>query len=362
MEILKKVNENLIVIDYSNLTVYAIQKTIKQIKMKNHIDLIFVDHLNIMSYGKLDEYNGITEATRLFKVIAKEEQIACCILTQLNRDVKTRKDKRPVLSDLRGSNSIAQDADFVYMLHREQYYYTMLGVKDECPEILKNKLEGWFAKSRRGEGTKQYFLIDLSTKKIIRELEYDFINKSNDIINEIEEYENCLALNDSVESVKEKNKNDKKTFFGKTESNENFRKNNSNMVILAGNVATSEMTEELLLKGASIVKVGIGGGCFTGGTLITTTNGYKQIKDICVNEKVLTHTMKWREVKNIFEFSHHKKKIIFNSKITTTPNHEFYVLHKKFKNFVTDENIHDFAEWMPAENITKDYFLIKKTK
>ena len=220
IKLMYKIQQNLIVIDYSDIHVKQIHKTIKQIKLNKHIDFVYVDHLNILNYGKLDEYSGINEATKNFKVIEKDEELCCVVLTQLNRDAKTRKDKRPLLSDLRGSNAIAQDADFVYMLHREEYYYVMIGAKEQCPDLLKNRLEGWFAKCRRGESTKQYYEINLNTKKVLRELGYrEYIDGT--MIDEIEEYEECLANNDSVEVVKEKNKEEKKL---------NFNKNNANVI------------------------------------------------------------------------------------------------------------------------------------
>lgn len=202
IEMMRQIEKNLIVIDYSNMSVFSIHKTIKQIKLKQEVNLVFVDHLNILNYGKNDEYNGINEATKNFKIIAKEENLSCIVLTQLNRDLKTRKDKRPVLSDLRGSNAIAQDADFVYMLHREEYYYFMVGAGDKCPYPLRERLEGYFAKCRRGRSTKQYYEINLKTKKVIRELQTDFYDSEmQEIINEIEIYEKCLLENDSVETV-----------------------------------------------------------------------------------------------------------------------------------------------------------------
>lgn len=136
----------------------------------------------------------------------------------------------------------------------------------------------------------------------------------------------------------------RKTFPGKT--------------IIAGNVVTADMTQELILRGADIVKVGIGPGCFAPGQKVKTENGLKNIEDINKDEKVLTHTGAYKTVTNTFRFDD-KKSIINVNGIKATPNHEFYVLHKKHKEIVTDDNIHQYAEWIKAKELTKDYLLLK---
>ena len=137
-----------------------------------------------------------------------------------------------------------------------------------------------------------------------------------------------------------------------------FRDSYPEIVIIAGNVVTSEMTEELILSGADIVKVGIGPGCFAPGQKVKTENGLKNIEDIDKGEKVLTHTGAYKTVTNTFRFDD-KKSIINVNGIKATPNHEFYVLHKKHKEIVTDDNIHQYAEWVEAKDLTKDYLLLK---
>jgi len=130
------------------------------------------------------------------------------------------------------------------------------------------------------------------------------------------------------------------------------------LIIIAGNVVTGEMTEELILAGADIIKVGIGPGCFAPGQKVKTENELKNIEDIDKDEKVLTHTGAYKTVTNTFRFDD-KKSIINVNGIKATPNHEFYVLHKKHKEIVTDDNIHQYAEWIEAKELTKDYLLLK---
>jgi GMP reductase len=133
-------------------------------------------------------------------------------------------------------------------------------------------------------------------------------------------------------------------------------------IIMAGNVCTPNMAEELILSGADICKIGIGQGCFIAGTKIKTKNGYKNIEEITTEDKVLTHrgvykpvvgTMTRKEEERLYTFKFQGKEF------TCTGNHEIYVLNKKYQRIVSDDNIHEYAEWIEAENITKDYFLLK---
>jgi GMP reductase len=128
--------------------------------------------------------------------------------------------------------------------------------------------------------------------------------------------------------------------------------------IIAGNVVTADMTQELILRGADIVKVGIGPGCFAPGQKVKTETGLKNIEDIDKGEKVLTHTGVYKTVTSTFRFND-KKSIVNVNGIKATPTHEFYVLHKKHKEIVTDDNIHQYAEWIEAKDLTKDYLLLK---
>jgi len=137
-----------------------------------------------------------------------------------------------------------------------------------------------------------------------------------------------------------------------------FRDRWPNITIIAGNVVTPDITEELILRGADIVKVGIGNGCFVPGQKVRTSDGLKNIEDIDRGEKVLTHTGTYKTVIKTFKFDD-KKTVIKVNDIKATPNHEFYVLHKKYKEIVTNENIHQYAEWVVAAELSKDYLLLK---
>ena len=112
--------------DKANLTSQDIRLKIKNILFEyNQIGLIVIDYLQLMQNSKLKIDNRVqelSEITRSLKNIAKEFQVPIIALSQLSRNVETRLNKRPVLSDLRESGSIEQDADLVLMLYRENYY------------------------------------------------------------------------------------------------------------------------------------------------------------------------------------------------------------------------------------------------
>jgi len=137
------------------------------------------------------------------------------------------------------------------------------------------------------------------------------------------------------------------------------RKEYPSSVIIAGNVVTGEMTQELILNGADIVKVGIGSGCFTPGTKVITKDGEKNIEDVKEGDVVITHMGNWQKVTNAFKYQEEKKIISVNG-IKSTAHHEYYVVDKKYKDVLTDDNIHEYAEWIEAEDLDKEkHFLLK---
>ena len=86
------------------------------------LDLIMVDHINIMAGDGQSREREISQITGTLKSLAKELGCPIIALSQLNRGVESRTDKRPVMSDLRDSGSIEQDADIIQMLYRDDYY------------------------------------------------------------------------------------------------------------------------------------------------------------------------------------------------------------------------------------------------
>jgi|YNPMSStandDraft_2_1061718.scaffolds.fasta_scaffold00001_139 replicative DNA helicase len=144
--------KNLIFDDTSNITAFDIKQKARRLKVKKNIDIIFIDYLQIISPPKgvhLDNRNVIIgEISKSLKILAKELDIPIVVLSQLSRQVERREDKRPLLSDLRESGAIEQDADIVAFLHREDYYKKKTK-EDEKPQG-KNVTEFIIEKHRNG--------------------------------------------------------------------------------------------------------------------------------------------------------------------------------------------------------------------
>jgi len=139
---------------------------------------------------------------------------------------------------------------------------------------------------------------------------------------------------------------------------EAIKASNIKVDIIAGNIATAQAAIDLQDWGADGLRVGIGGGCFTPDMKVKTSEGYVSIIDVKIGDKVYSHNGKLNEVVNKFEFDRDEDIIIINN-IECTKNHEFYVVNKKYKSIIDDTNISEYAEWIPAENLTDDYLLVE---
>ena len=111
--------------DTPALTIGALRTRARRLKRRHDIGLVVVDYLQLLQgSGRANDnrVNEISEISRGLKTLAKELQVPVIALSQLSRAVEQRDDKRPMLSDLRESGSIEQDADMVWFIYREDYY------------------------------------------------------------------------------------------------------------------------------------------------------------------------------------------------------------------------------------------------
>jgi replicative DNA helicase len=110
--------------DSPNLTMMEIRAKARRLKEQHDLKLVVIDYMQLMSSGKQVESRQleVSEFSRQIKLLAKELSIPVIALSQLNRGPEQRTDKRPMMSDLRESGSLEQDADIVILLHREDVY------------------------------------------------------------------------------------------------------------------------------------------------------------------------------------------------------------------------------------------------
>ena len=117
---------NLIIDDTPGISVSELRSKCRKYKLEHGLDIVIIDYLQLMtgSVGKNSEsrQQEISEISRSLKGLARELNVPVVALSQLSRAVESRPDKRPMLSDLRESGAIEQDADVVMFIYRDEYY------------------------------------------------------------------------------------------------------------------------------------------------------------------------------------------------------------------------------------------------
>lgn len=133
----------------------------RRLQMEHGLDMLVIDYLQLMSSStngiSTNRVQEISDISRNLKMLARELHIPVLALSQLSRNVESRPDKRPVMSDLRESGSIEQDADIVMMLYRDDYY-------NEDSEA-QNELEVNVVKHRNGDIGRIHLFFDKSRMK-----------------------------------------------------------------------------------------------------------------------------------------------------------------------------------------------------
>ena len=142
--------------DTPGVTINAIRTRARRLKRTKGLGLIVIDYIQLItgSSNKKNEGNRVqelSEISRGLKIMAKELKVPVIALSQLNRGVEQRDDKRPLMSDLRESGSIEQDADIVMFVYRENYYLKNEEPKqkaNETPDKFQQRIEEWKKRDR----------------------------------------------------------------------------------------------------------------------------------------------------------------------------------------------------------------------
>lgn len=134
--------------DTPALTIGAIRTRARRLKQRYGLDLLIIDYLQLIrgSGSAKSDFNRVqevSEVTQGLKAIAKELNVPVIALSQLSRNVESRDDKRPMLSDLRESGSIEQDADIVMFIYRDSYYLK----RGMPPETAERQFAEWMEKN-----------------------------------------------------------------------------------------------------------------------------------------------------------------------------------------------------------------------
>jgi replicative DNA helicase len=142
--------------DTPGITINTIRKRARRLKRTHGLGLIVIDYIQLISgsenkKGEGNRVQEVSEISRGLKILAKELKVPVIALSQLNRGLEQRDDKRPLMSDLRESGSIEQDADIVMFVFRENYYIHNAEPKKntgEADDKFKARFEEWEIRDR----------------------------------------------------------------------------------------------------------------------------------------------------------------------------------------------------------------------
>lgn len=146
----------LLIDDTSNLTTHQIVARAKREHLRAPLGLVIVDHLHLVKLGKGETHRELGDATAALKGLAKALGCPVVLLSQLNRGLEGRPNKRPQMQDLRESGAIEQDADLILFLYRDDYYAEREGRESDYPGWVELSI----AKQREGEAGHTVWLRD----------------------------------------------------------------------------------------------------------------------------------------------------------------------------------------------------------
>ena len=159
---------NIIIDDTPGISVPELRSKCRKVKLERGLDLIIIDYLQLMSGSSKKSDNRqqeVSDISRSLKALAREMNCPVIALSQLSRACELRADKRPMLSDLRESGAIEQDADLVMFLYRDEYYEPDSDKKGEAEVIIAKQRNGpigtvtlnWHANTTRFTGKERAY-------------------------------------------------------------------------------------------------------------------------------------------------------------------------------------------------------------
>ena len=138
-------SSNLIIDDTPSISISELRSKCRKFKMNNNLGIVIIDYLQLMTLGGKSAESKqleVSEISRSLKAVARELNVPVIALSQLSRAVEQRPDHRPMLSDLRDSGAIEQDADVVMFLYRDDYYNKESEKKNIAEVIIAKQRNG----------------------------------------------------------------------------------------------------------------------------------------------------------------------------------------------------------------------------
>jgi len=156
--------------DKSAIKVAEIFSKCRRLKNEQGLAMVLIDYIQLITgnsggRGEVNRQQEVSEISRSLKALARELEVPVIALSQLSRNVESREDKRPQLSDLRESGAIEQDADIVMLLYRKSYYSDE--AKEEAEKTGSEELEINVAKHRNGATRRIYLAFEPKTNALM---------------------------------------------------------------------------------------------------------------------------------------------------------------------------------------------------
>lgn len=193
--------------DGGNLNISNLKSKIRRLKLKEpDLSMVVIDYLQIMSgIGNKDRHLEIAEISRGLKNLARELRIPILALSQLNRSLESRDDKRPMLSDLRESGAIEQDADIILFLYRE-LFYKIREQKARREKAIRENKKFEEEMITEGESEEVELIIGKHRNGALRTIKLNMFPKytrftSLNTANEIEQSETKMLDNDEIDNI-----------------------------------------------------------------------------------------------------------------------------------------------------------------